>query len=135
MWLGRDYFAACARAALCLAFAAVLPSLYFEARVLVRHGKRPRTDERYEGLRPSLPADRVLGYVSDSAGAKGLELRLKAQYSLAPHLLEDAGGSARYVVANFADPGRLESAYRTRGLRTLVVLPDGVALLKREGQP
>jgi hypothetical protein len=92
-------------------------------------------DHRFEGLRPLLPANGVVGYLSDipvgdkqSTGEYYL-----AQYSLAPVVVV-TNTDQRLVVGNFHTPDPDASLYTKQGLRPLANLGNGAWLFQKEGQ-
>ncbi len=100
---------------------------------LWKHGiGRPSIAPRYAMLQPILPAEKVLGYLSDDplSGEAGATRLLAAQYAVAPHVLAyGAKLHSRHVIADLAQPERLPGLCRQHGLVPVASFANGVALL------
>lgn len=104
-----------------------------------REPRREAIDPRYQPLRALLPPSGEVGYVSDlpaaagigdGAGNPGTRLYLHAQYALAPLLLRYGDARAPLVIANLADPKRLDSVARDQQLRIIAIAGPGLALMR-----
>ncbi len=83
-----------------------------------------RYEMRFQALRPLLPDRGIVGYASD----RGREDFLRAQYVLAPLVLDQAGHHA-LIVANFSRDRARPDTINGRPYRILANLHNGVALL------
>ncbi|KPJ52544.1 MAG: hypothetical protein AMS16_06275 [Planctomycetes bacterium DG_58] len=129
----------------------LLVTLYGGCKVIVWGVKlgsgRPGADDRitvyerrFEELKKDLPADAVVGYVSDKtaeqpSGGKpftGSDVLL-TQYALAPVIVSNAV-KTDLVVGNFQDPRNIASLARKEGLVLVRDYGLGVALFKRKGE-
>lgn len=90
---------------------------------------------RFEGFRGSVPADSILGYLTDVPTDDILESSMfsAAQYTLAPRLLErsDAYG---LVLGNFTKPADFAAIGEQHKLRLERDFGNGVVLFRREGK-
>ncbi|HEV8675318.1 MAG TPA: hypothetical protein VGX21_14815 [Methylomirabilota bacterium] len=82
---------------------------------------------RFTPLRPLLPRNGIVGYVSDRPDAD--EEYLLTQYALAPLLLDRAGLHA-VVIGNFFDPAAAPATAARMGLILLRDLGEGVMLFR-----
>ncbi len=110
--------------------------LIYAQLILIRHishqlplrrlGKDPglQYQKRMNGLRPFLPSQGVVGYVSDT----GEEHFLRAQYALAPVILVRAPGP-RFIVANFSHASFRPKLIYGKYYRIIKDFNNGVALL------
>src|SRR5216683_727636 len=105
---------------------------------------RAPIDARYAALRALLPPSGEVGYVSDlpaavrldqDAGSLGTRLYLHAQYALAPLVLRYDDARAPLVIANLADPRRLQEVARERGLAVVAEAGPGLAVLRPKAFP
>lgn len=88
--------------------------------------------ERFAGLRQAIPANAVLGYVTDAdPGTLATVIFDTAQYSLAPRLLED-GVHRDLVLGNFTRPGDFQAFGARFGLRLERDFGNGVILYRTE---
>lgn len=90
---------------------------------------------RFAGVRDAVPADAVLGYVTDlepgsSAAAAAFS---GAQYALAPRLVR-SDTDAAITLGNFAHPADFAAIGRQHGLRIEHDLGSGVVLFRKEGR-
>ena len=84
----------------------------------------PPLDDQFRALLPLLPRSGEVGYVTDEPilTAPGVEFQgakqrfLQMQYALAPLVLRYDDAGASLVVANVADPARLDQVLRAHGL-------------------
>lgn len=84
---------------------------------------------RLEGLRETVAADAVLGYLTDAAPGSDLSdsMYLAAQYTLAPRLL-DKKTTYPQVLGNFTRPADFAAIGRQYGLRLERDFGNGVVL-------
>jgi hypothetical protein len=96
----------------------------------------PTIDERWEPIRAALPPGRTLGYVSMECFAHPTDDRryLQAGYALAPRVLVRDAPTA-FVVADVSSASDLDLLCERRSLEKVVVLDNGVALLRRRSGP
>jgi hypothetical protein len=92
-------------------------------------------DHRFEGLRKSLPASGVAGYLSDQTfgDTQSVGEFLLAQYSLAPVVIVNNTNQS-LVVGNFHTPNLDPAMYASRGLVPVVNLGNGAWLFRRAGK-
>jgi hypothetical protein len=98
----------------------------------------PRIDSRYSDLRAMLPANGIVGYISDQpVGIRpggetfpGTRLFLDAQYALAPLVLRYDDDRSAVVIADLADPRKLPDLLKGRRLSLVAEPHPGVALLR-----
>jgi hypothetical protein len=89
---------------------------------------------RLEAFRDSVPADAILGYLTDAPaeGTLASSMFFAAQYALAPRLLQK-GDSYDLVLGNFTKPADFASVGKQHGLRVERDFGNGVVLFRREG--
>jgi hypothetical protein len=91
--------------------------------------------ERYAGVREMLPADTVLGFISDVpfGEAAGSADFFGAQYALAPLLLVEESDQRKqeWVVSSFVKRPDVDEIERTRGLKLVKSFGTGVWLFRR----
>ncbi len=97
-------------------------------------------EKRFQELKKDLPADAVVGYVSDRTAERASRAKpfagsdvLLTQYALAPVMVTNAIKTDR-VVGNFQDPRNMASLARKEGLILVRDYGLGVALFKRKGE-
>ena len=90
-----------------------------------------RIDDRFAGIAGGLPQGEPIGFVTDVTGEASGRRYFDALYALAPHPIVEAS-SARFVVADLADPDHLEGIHSRLGLRVVAHGSPGVALLVRD---
>ncbi len=84
----------------------------------------PPIDSQFRALLPLLPREGEVGYVTDEPVLKtpGFEYQsakqrfLQMQYAIAPLVLRYDDDRAALVIANVADPARLDGVLRAHGL-------------------
>jgi hypothetical protein len=97
-----------------------------------------RIDDRYLGVLASLPADAVIGYVSDLPRDLGdgdyrfYERYYQAQYAAAPRLLIDSAAQ-QIVLADLSDPQAAPTIAKRYGLRVIGATPSGHVVLMAPG--
>jgi hypothetical protein len=91
---------------------------------------------RLEGFRSTVPAEAILGYLTDVPvdGTLGSTMFFAAQYALAPRVLQKTGAHD-LVLGNFTKPGDYVSAGREHGLRVDHDFGNGVVLYRKEARP
>ncbi len=96
---------------------------------------RPKLDARYAGIRKDLPAHGHVGYISDLPldQEEGDALHLQTLYALAPLVVARDDGSPGLVIANLADPSKVDDLSRRAGLEAVKAYGSGVWLLRRRG--
>jgi len=85
-------------------------------------------ERRFAPVREIVPANALVGYVSDLATDP--TLLLTAQYALAPRLVVKSPTSD-WVIGNFARPQDFAAYARAHGLTLVKEFPDGVILFRK----
>lgn len=92
--------------------------------------------ERFGAAQGRLPANAVVGYISDvpTADALGQAMFFGAQYALAPRLLvgAEAGTKPEWWIGSFSKPQDYAAAGAAQGLVLVEDLGQGVVLFRRE---
>ena len=96
-------------------------------------------DDQFRALLPLLPRAGEVGYVTDEPilMAPGFEYQgakqrfLQLQYAVAPLVLRYDDDGAALVVANVADPARLEAVLRAHGLVVVARAGPSTAVARR----
>jgi hypothetical protein len=124
-----------------LALLGLSRAAYFH--LLAEPRKEPRLahiDARFERLKPFLPAQGAVGYLSDAPPAArqqddprvpGTRLYEEAQFALAPLLLRNGDDQAQVVVVSLRDPEGLIPLAKAHGLRVIAESYPGLAVLGR----
>jgi hypothetical protein len=88
---------------------------------------------RFEGFREAVPADSILGYLTDAqpGSVTSDAMFLTAQYTLAPRLLE-RNQKHQQVLGNFSRPADFAALGRQYGLRLDHDFGNGVVLFRTE---
>jgi len=90
-----------------------------------------RIDDRFAGIEGRLPPDETIGFLTDTSGEEVGRRYFHALYALAPHLILE-GASARYVLADLAEPMQMTALCERWRLHVVVRGAPGVALLERD---
>ena len=91
---------------------------------------------RFAELRAAVPANAILGYLTDVPAADTLAtaMFLSAQYDLAPRILQKSA-TLHLVLGNFTKPADFAAVGRGHGLRLERDFGNGVVLFRREAHP
>lgn len=90
---------------------------------------------RLGGFRAAVPADAILGYVTDvpSESTVGSTMFFAAQYALAPRLLQKTD-TLDLVLGNFTKPDDYGTVGKQHGLRIVRDFGNGIVLFRREAK-
>jgi hypothetical protein len=91
-----------------------------------------RSEARFAAARQLLPGRGFIGYVAPNKNSKAASERyLRAQYALAPLVLQRKGLGGSLVLADFESPHELLELFSILDLETQADMGDGLKLLRR----